>query len=55
MKIKSIQALVLVLPNFQKPFEVEIDASGYAVGAILMQGGRCVCYHSEVFDGVVLK
>jgi hypothetical protein len=34
---------------------VEIDASGYAMGEGLMQGGRLVCYHSEVFHGVVIN
>jgi hypothetical protein len=34
---------------------VETDASGYAMGSILMQGGRSVCYHSEIFHGVVLN
>jgi hypothetical protein len=28
---------------------VEKNASGYAMGAVLMQGGRFVCYHSEIF------
>jgi hypothetical protein len=49
MKIKIIQAQVLALPNLQKPFEVETDVSGYAMGAVLMQGGRHVCYHSKIF------
>ena len=44
-----------VLQNLQKPFEVETYASGYAMKTILMQGGRYVCYHSEVFHGVVLN
>jgi hypothetical protein len=46
---------MLTLPNLQNPFEVETDASGYAMGAVLMQGGRPICYHSEVFHGVVLN
>ena len=29
--------------------------SGYAMGVVLMQGGRIVCYHSEVFHGEVLN
>jgi hypothetical protein len=55
LKIKISQAPVLTLPNLQKPFEVETDASGHAMGAVSMQGGRHVCYHSEVFDGAVLN
>jgi hypothetical protein len=39
----------------QNPFEVETNASGYAMGDILMQGGRPVCYHSEIFHGEVLN
>ena len=46
LKRKISQALVLALPNLQKPFEVETDASGYAMGAVLMQEGRLICYHS---------
>ena len=34
---------------------MEIDVSGYAKGVVLMQGGRYVCYHSEVFHGAVLN
>lgn len=55
MKRKIIQTLVLVLPNLQTPLEVEIYASGYAMGEILMQGGTLVCYHSKVFHGALLK
>jgi hypothetical protein len=42
------------MPNLQQPFELETDASGYALGVVLMQGGRHVCYHSELFHGAVL-
>jgi penicillin V acylase-like amidase (Ntn superfamily) len=46
---------MLMLPNLHKPFEVEMDASGYAMREVLMQGGRLVCYHFEVFYGVVFN
>jgi hypothetical protein len=46
LKKKINDAPVLSMPNLQRPFELETDASGYALGAILMQGGRLVCYHS---------
>ena len=52
---KINQAPALPLPNLQQPFEVETDVSGYALGAVLMQGGRLVCYHNEVFHGAVLN
>ncbi|KAI5311989.1 hypothetical protein L3X38_041162 [Prunus dulcis] len=35
LKQKITEAPVLALPNLQKPFEVEADASNYAMGAIL--------------------
>jgi hypothetical protein len=46
---------VLVLPNLQNPFKVGTDGSVYAMGVVLMQGGRPVYYHFEVFHGVVLN
>ena len=35
---KISQALVLELPSLQCTFEVETNASGYAMGVVLMQG-----------------
>lgn len=29
--------------------------SGYVMGVVLKQGGRHVCYHSEVFHEVILN
>jgi hypothetical protein len=46
---------VLPFPNLQKNFEVEIDASGYAMGEISIQGDKLVCYYFEIFHGGVLK
>jgi hypothetical protein len=34
---------------------VETNSIGYAMGAVLIQGGMLVCYHSEVFHGAVLN
>jgi hypothetical protein len=34
------QAPIIALPNLQKPFKVEIVASGYAIIEVLMQGVR---------------
>nr|CAD1823346.1 unnamed protein product [Ananas comosus var. bracteatus] len=48
---KICEAPVLALPNLQRPFELEADASGYAIGAVLMQDGRPIAYYSEMFQG----
>jgi hypothetical protein len=55
MKINIRQEQILPLPNFQNPFELEIDASGYSMGVVLMQGGRLLCYHSKIFHGEVIS
>jgi len=44
---------VLTLPDLQQPFEIETDASSFAMGAVLMQGRKPVCYHSETFSSAV--
>jgi hypothetical protein len=43
------------MPNLQRAFELEMNASGYALRSVLMQGERHVCYHSELFHGVVIE
>ena len=55
MKVKISEAPALAMPNLQQPFEIEMDASGYAMGVVLMQGGRPISYHSELFHGALFK
>jgi hypothetical protein len=34
---------------------VDTDASGYAMGAVLMQGGKTLCYRSKMFHRGILS
>jgi hypothetical protein len=54
LKRKIKNAPILAMANLQRPFELEIHANGYALGVMLMQGGRLVYYHAKLFDKVVL-
>ena len=55
LKEKISIAPVLALPNLQRPFEIETDASDYAMGAVLIQHSKPICYHSETFNSTVVN
>eukprot|EP00253_Pinus_taeda_P021418 PITA_21418 len=46
---------VLALPDLQHPFGIETDASEYAMGTVLMQHRKAICFHSETFTSIVVN
>ncbi|XP_019434662.1 PREDICTED: uncharacterized protein LOC109341262 [Lupinus angustifolius] len=55
LKEKLINALILILPNFTKSFEIECDVSNVGIAALLMQEGHPIAYLSEKLGGPMLN
>ena len=47
LKEKLISQSMLVLLDLKKPFEVQCDACGHSLGAVLLQEGHAIAYESR--------
>jgi hypothetical protein len=55
LKGKITEQPILVLPDFQKTFQVKCDASGFVIGAVLSQDDRPIAYFSKKLNEEKLK
>lgn len=55
LKEKISTTPVLALPDLQRPFEIQTDASDYAMGAVLTQHSKPICHHFETFNPIVVN
>jgi len=55
LKEKISTSPILALPDLQRPFEIQTDVSDYAMGEVLTQHGKPICYHSETFNLAVVN
>jgi hypothetical protein len=55
LKDKITGQPVLVLPDFNKTFQVRCDTSGFVIGAVVSQDNRPVSYFSEKLNDVKMK
>jgi len=55
LKQKITKKHILVLPDFNKTFQVECDASGTTIGDVLSQEGKPTAYFSDKLNFVEQK
>ena len=55
LKKKITEQSILVLPNFNKTFQVRCDANGFSIRAVLSQDGRSITYFSEKLNEANIK
>jgi hypothetical protein len=47
LKKRLLTALILVMPDMEKPFSIYCDVSGQGLRCVLMQDGHMVAYASQ--------
>ena len=55
LKNKVVELPILALPDFNKVFQVEYDASGNAKGVVLSQEGKPIAFLSEKLNDAKRK
>lgn len=54
LKGAVVKPSVLSFPNFSLPFKIECDASGKAIGAVLIQLGHPIAFYNKALKGRTL-
>ena len=55
MKENISSTPILALPDLRHPFEIQMDAGDRAMDVVLMQHSKAISFHSETFNGAVIK